>query len=83
MPRSQDDTGEFRPGQMAQIIVPTDTKGVNIVRGVGIWGRATSDHCEVIYEDVRVPGRQHRSGASARATRPPRTASAPGASSTA
>jgi acyl-CoA dehydrogenase len=40
---------------MAQFIVPTATRGVNIVRGVGIWGRATSDHCEVVYEDVRIP----------------------------
>ena len=28
---------------------------MNIVRGVGIWGRETSDHCEIIYENVRVP----------------------------
>jgi acyl-CoA dehydrogenase len=55
MCRVQDNTGQFRPGQMAQIIVPTDTKGLTIVRGVGIWGAETSDHCEVLYEDVRVP----------------------------
>ena len=42
-------------GQMVQIIVPTDTPGVIIVRGIGIWGHATSDHCEVRYEDVEVP----------------------------
>ncbi|MBW3668753.1 MAG: acyl-CoA dehydrogenase family protein [Actinobacteria bacterium] len=42
-------------GSMAQIIVPTDTPGVDIVRGIGIWGRDTSDHCEVKYENVRVP----------------------------
>jgi acyl-CoA dehydrogenase len=41
-------------GKMTQIIVPTDTPGVNIVRGVEIWGRE-SDHCEIIYDDVRVP----------------------------
>ena len=40
---------------MAQFIVPTATKGVDIVRGVGIWGRPTSDHCEVVYRDVRIP----------------------------
>lgn len=40
---------------MAQIIVPTTTPGVDIVRGIGIWGRDTSDHCEVMYRDVRVP----------------------------
>ena len=56
MCRVKDDTGaEGRSGQMAQIIVPTDTPGVNIVRGIGIWGRHTSDHCEVKYENVRVP----------------------------
>jgi acyl-CoA dehydrogenase len=55
MVRVQDDSGQFRPGQMAQIIVPTDTPGVNIVRGVGVWGAESSDHCEVRYENVRVP----------------------------
>ena len=44
-----------KQGPMVQIIVPTDTKGVDIVRSIGIWGRAESDHCEVIYDDVRVP----------------------------
>jgi len=56
MCRVHDGTGELgRTGQMAQIIVPTSTAGVNVVRGIGIWGRSTSDHCEVIYENVRVP----------------------------
>ena len=55
MCRVQDDTGQFRPGQMAQIIVPTDTPGLTIVRGVGVWGSESSDHCEVLYENVRVP----------------------------
>jgi acyl-CoA dehydrogenase len=41
-------------GKMTQIIVPTDTPGVNIVRGIEVWGRS-SDHAEVIYEDVHVP----------------------------
>ncbi len=40
---------------MVQIIVPTTVPGVNIVRGIGIWGQKESDHCEVRYEDVRVP----------------------------
>jgi len=40
---------------MVQIIVPTNVLGVNIVRGIGIWGAMESDHCEVVYEDVRVP----------------------------
>ncbi|HEY5876125.1 MAG TPA: acyl-CoA dehydrogenase family protein, partial [Ilumatobacteraceae bacterium] len=42
-------------GPMVQIIVPANARGVNIVRGVGVWGRSESDHCEIKYEDVRVP----------------------------
>ena len=49
------DDPDAGPGPMVQIIVPTATKGVDIVRGIGIWGRKESDHCEVRYEDVRVP----------------------------
>lgn len=41
-------------GRMTQIIVPTKTPGLKIVRGVEVWGRA-SDHCEIIYDNVRVP----------------------------
>ena len=56
MCRAEDATGETgRSGQMVQIIVPTDTPGVTIVRGIGIWGHHDSDHCEVLYENVRVP----------------------------
>jgi acyl-CoA dehydrogenase len=56
MCRAEDATGETgRSGQMVQIIVPTDTSGVTIVRGIGIWGHHDSDHCEVLYENVRVP----------------------------
>ena len=57
MVRVQDDSpgATTRPGQMAQMIVPTDNPGVEIVRGIGIWGRDSSDHCEVKYNDVRVP----------------------------
>ena len=57
MARVHDDSPDAstRPGQMAQIIVPTDTPGVEIVRAVGVWGREHSDHCEVKYNDVRVP----------------------------
>ncbi len=40
--------------KMTQIIVPKDTPGVNIVRGVPVWGRSSS-HCEIIYDNVRVP----------------------------
>ncbi|MBV8464256.1 MAG: acyl-CoA dehydrogenase family protein [Acidimicrobiales bacterium] len=56
MCRANDPTGELgQPGRMSQIIVPADTKGVNIVRGIGIFGHSTSDHCEIRYENVRVP----------------------------
>jgi acyl-CoA dehydrogenase len=55
MCRTDDPDGPAdRNGKMTQIIVPTDTPGLNIVRGVSVWGRR-SDHCEIIYEDCRVP----------------------------
>jgi acyl-CoA dehydrogenase len=41
-------------GRMTQIIVPTKTPGLRIVRGVEVWGRP-SDHCEIVYDNVRVP----------------------------
>lgn len=40
--------------KMTQIIVPKNTPGVNIVRGVPVWGKASS-HCEIVYDNVRVP----------------------------
>jgi acyl-CoA dehydrogenase len=56
MCRADDPTGELgRSNQMVQIIVPTKTEGVEIVRGIGIWGAEVSDHCEVRYTNVRVP----------------------------
>ena len=56
MCRAVDPTGEFGgSGRMSQIIVPSDAPGVNIIRGIGIFGHATSDHCEIRYENVRVP----------------------------
>jgi acyl-CoA dehydrogenase len=56
MCRANDPSGEFgSTGRMTQIIVPSDTVGVNIVRGIGIFGSVTSDHCEIKYENVRVP----------------------------
>ena len=50
-----DEAAKRREGTMAQFIVPAATKGVDIVRGVGVWGRAESDHCEIVYRDVRIP----------------------------
>ena len=56
MCRANDPTGEFgTSGRMTQIIVPSDTAGVNIVRNIGIFGHSQSDHCEIKYENVRVP----------------------------
>jgi acyl-CoA dehydrogenase len=55
MCRTEDPDGPAdAQGKMTQIIVPTDTPGVHIVRGIEVWGQPT-DHCEIIYENVRVP----------------------------
>ena len=55
MCRTEDPSGPAdRNGRMTQIIVPTDTPGVNIVRDIEVWGRM-SGHAEVIYDNVRVP----------------------------
>jgi acyl-CoA dehydrogenase len=55
MCRTEDtEGGSDASGRMTQIIVPRDTPGVNIVRGITVWGVET-DHCEIIYDDVRVP----------------------------
>ena len=55
MCRTEDPEGPAdRNGKMTQIIVPTDTPGVNVIRDIEVWGR-DSDHCEIIYDDVRVP----------------------------
>ena len=50
-----DEAAKRREGTMAQFIVPASVRGVNIVRGVGVWGRSSSDHCEIVYDDVRIP----------------------------
>jgi acyl-CoA dehydrogenase len=40
----------------SQIIVPTDAPGFNLLRRVSVMGHATGPgHCEVRYEDCRVP----------------------------
>ena len=41
--------------RMSQIIVPTDTPGFNIVRPVPVMGETDGSHCEILYDDVRVP----------------------------
>ncbi len=55
MCRTEDPNGPAeKNGRMTQIIVPSDTPGVRIARGITVWGRE-SDHCEIYYDDVRVP----------------------------
>ena len=54
MCRTQDDPDAGPTGRMTQIIVPRNTPGVTVVRGIDVWG-IESDHCEIIYDDVRVP----------------------------
>ncbi len=41
--------------RMSQIIVPTDSPGFNIVRPVPVMGETDGAHCEIRYEDCRVP----------------------------
>jgi alkylation response protein AidB-like acyl-CoA dehydrogenase len=41
--------------RMSQIIVPTDTPGFNILRPVPVMGETDGAHCEIIYDNVRVP----------------------------
>jgi acyl-CoA dehydrogenase len=65
MCRTEDPSGPAeRNGKMTQFIVPTNTPGVKLVRGVEVWGRS-SDHCEIVYDDVRIPAenRLGRTGA--------------------
>ena len=55
-----------------------DARASTIVRGIGIWGSATSDHCEVRYDNVRVPVREPAGPGRATGTGPPRTGWGPG-----
>jgi acyl-CoA dehydrogenase len=56
MTRTEDASGEHGArDKMTQIIVPMDTPGVNIIRSVPVWGHEGGDHCEIRYENVRVP----------------------------
>ncbi len=55
MCRTEDpDAPGDRNSKMTQIIVPTDTPGLKLVRGVPVWEQE-SHHCEFIYDNVRVP----------------------------
>ena len=59
------------------IIVPTDTPGYNIVRAVPVFGELEGDHCEVEYDNVRVPA-SNLLGSAGRASCSARSASGPG-----
>jgi acyl-CoA dehydrogenase len=50
-----DDAEGEASSRMTQIIVPTNTPGFNVIRSVPVWGHEQGDHCEIIYENVRVP----------------------------
>ena len=55
MCRTEDaEGGSDASDRMTQIIVPRATPGVNVIRGITVWG-VESDHCEIIYDNVRVP----------------------------
>jgi acyl-CoA dehydrogenase len=42
--------------QQSQVLVPMDTPGITVVRNMTVFGYTdTEGHCEVIYEDARVP----------------------------
>ena len=41
--------------RMSQIIVPTDTPGFDIIRPIVVMGDTDGHHCEIRYNDVRVP----------------------------
>ena len=69
-----------RQGEMAQFIVPTATKGVNIVRGIGVWAVRSRTTAKSSTTTSASP-RRTSSGRWARATRPPRTGWGPAASS--
>lgn len=41
--------------RFSMIVVPTDTKGFNIVRNVPVMAETAGGHCEIRYDDCRVP----------------------------
>ena len=52
------DPGAERHRQQSQVLVPRDTPGVQVVRGMHVFGYSDSahgGHAEVVFRDVRVP----------------------------
>merc|ERR1712190_218067 len=47
-------TGESLHSQHSMIIIPRNSKGVTIVRPLGVFGHI-HDHAEIVFDDVRVP----------------------------
>lgn len=54
--KSDPDAAPHRNASM--FVVPIDTPGIEIIRGVAPWGHPDSEatHCYVRYNDVRIPG---------------------------
>lgn len=52
-----DPDNENRHIQQSQILVPMDTKGVNVVRPMHVmgWDDAPEGHAEIVFDNVRVP----------------------------